>query len=320
MLEERMVGRLCLADQQEEHLRRWLDCFTLMQEDSWPCVFLGGHVKNQISHNGQGWRRQYVLWSSKSWRSQLGPGKSDQGPQQNGGKTQKCKKYLCWRLNSTICQDPTKMQNRFAGLDSSEQSSAPQGYDGRGSGGRFGRGGAYTGTAVKQIQRCTSVKHLRLVHTYTLEHTGRNSRGGSSEQERSADRRGNGRAEAAQSVCRDQSFHQCCCWGFFYLASDSRCETSWVPSQLGLSQLWDPTHLFRSWSAPLSNNLSSSVLNALRWITSCLCREKTRHQEVQAWWPRKRFENYDSFTDCSLMEWWTVICDPSKSLSTEKPC
>merc|ERR1719454_1319933 len=70
-------------------------------------------------------------------------------------------------------EDPTKMQNRFAGLDSSEQSSAPQGYDGRGSGGRFGRGGAYTG---------------------------RNSRGGSSEQERSADRRGNGRAEAAQSV------------------------------------------------------------------------------------------------------------------------
>merc|ERR1719458_2494100 len=47
------------------------------------------------------------------------------------------------------------------------------GYDGRGSGGRFGRGGAYTG---------------------------RNSRGGSSEQERSADRRGAGRAEAAQSV------------------------------------------------------------------------------------------------------------------------
>merc|ERR1712088_891470 len=70
-------------------------------------------------------------------------------------------------------EDSTKMQNRFAGLDSSEQSSAPQGYDGRGSGGRFGRGGAYTG---------------------------RNSRGGSSEQERSADRRGNGRAEAAQSV------------------------------------------------------------------------------------------------------------------------
>ena len=40
---------------------------------------------------------------------------------------------------------------------------------------RFGRGGAYTG---------------------------RNSRGGSSEQERSADRRGAGRAEAAQSVCK----------------------------------------------------------------------------------------------------------------------
>ena len=170
MLEERMVGRLCLADQQEEHLRRWLDYFTLMQEDSWPCVFLGGHVKNQISHNGQGWRRQYVLWSSKSWRSQLGPGKSDQGPQQNGGKTQKCKKYLCWRWNSTICQDPTKMQNRFAGLDSSEQSSAPQGYDGRGSGGRFGRGGAYTGTTVKQMQRYISVIHLDL-YTYTLEHT-----------------------------------------------------------------------------------------------------------------------------------------------------
>merc|ERR1719370_1100450 len=70
-------------------------------------------------------------------------------------------------------EDSTKMQNRFAGLDSSDQSSAPQGYDGRGSGGRFGRGGAYTG---------------------------RNSRGGSSEQERSADRRGAGRAEAAQSV------------------------------------------------------------------------------------------------------------------------
>ena len=167
MLEERMVGRLCLADQQEEHLRRWLDYFTLMQEDSWPCVFLGGHVKNQISYHGQGWRRQYVLWSSKSWRSQLGPGKSDQGPQQNGSKTQKCKKYLCWRWNSTICQDPTKIQKRIAGLVSSEQSSAPQGYDGRGSGGRFGRGGAYTGTTVKQIQRHTSVIHLDL---YTLEH------------------------------------------------------------------------------------------------------------------------------------------------------
>ena len=59
------------------------------------------------------------------------------------------------------------MQNRFAGLDSSEQSSAPQGYDGRGSGGRFGRGGAYTGTTVKQIQRYTSAIHLDL---YTLEH------------------------------------------------------------------------------------------------------------------------------------------------------
>ena len=59
------------------------------------------------------------------------------------------------------------MQNRFAGLDSSEQSSAPQGYDGRGSGGRFGRGGAYTGTTVKEIQRYTSVIHLDL---YTLEH------------------------------------------------------------------------------------------------------------------------------------------------------
>jgi len=71
-------------------------------------------------------------------------------------------------------EDSTKMQNRFAGLDSSDQAGpAPQGYDGRGSGGRFGRGGAYTG---------------------------RNSRGGSSEQERSADRRGAGRAEAAQSV------------------------------------------------------------------------------------------------------------------------
>jgi len=69
-------------------------------------------------------------------------------------------------------EDSTKMQNRFAQLESSE-SSAPQGYDGRGSGGRFGRGGGYTG---------------------------RNSRGGSSEQERSADRRGAGRAEAAQSV------------------------------------------------------------------------------------------------------------------------
>ena len=33
------------------------------------------------------------------------------------------------------------MQNRFAQLESSDQSSAPQGYDGRGSGGRFGRGG-----------------------------------------------------------------------------------------------------------------------------------------------------------------------------------
>merc|ERR1719319_978142 len=52
--------------------------------------------------------------------------------------------------------------NRFAGLDS--DSSQPQGYDGRGSGGRSGRGGAYTG---------------------------RGSRGGSSEQsqERSMDRR-----------------------------------------------------------------------------------------------------------------------------------
>ena len=37
-------------------------------------------------------------------------------------------------------EDSTKMQNRFAQLESSE-SSAPQGYDGRGSGGRFGRGG-----------------------------------------------------------------------------------------------------------------------------------------------------------------------------------
>ena len=102
----------------------------------------------------------------------------------------------------------------------------------------------YNSKANTKVYQCLNT--FRLVHTCTLEHTGRNSRGGSSEQERSADRRGNGRAEAAQSVCRDQSFHQCCCWGFFYLASDSRCETSWVPSQLGLSQLWDPTHLFRS--------------------------------------------------------------------------
>ena len=69
----------------------------------------------------------------------------------------------------------------------------------------------YNSKANTKVYQCLNT--FRLVHTYTLEHTGRNSRGGSSEQERSADRRGNGRAEAAQSVCRDQSFHQCC---FFF--------------------------------------------------------------------------------------------------------
>ena len=138
------------------------------------------------------------------------------------------------------------MQNRFAGLDSSEQSSAPQGYDGRGSGGRFGRGGAYTGTTVKQIQRCTSVIHLDL---YTLEHLNTQaatleedpvSRRGAPTEEETAERRRRSR------FVEISLFINVAAEAFFYLASDSRCETSWVPSQLGLSQLWDPTHLFRS--------------------------------------------------------------------------
>ena len=136
------------------------------------------------------------------------------------------------------------MQNRFAGLDSSDQSgSAPQGYDGRGSGGRwlrrsenarwkyfqpssflrFGRGGAYTG---------------------------RNSRGGSSEQERSADRRGAGRAEAAQSVCKSSLMLIFChqiltlLWIWSHFVFTCRCGISWA-SQRGRNLSWVPTPLFR---------------------------------------------------------------------------
>lgn len=82
-------------------------------------------------------------------------------------------------------EDPTKVQNRFMGLDSTDPS-APQGYDGRGSGGRFGRSGPGA-------------------------YGGRNSRGGSIEQDRNNDRRGvEDKAKAQQTVrdfmtCRSQS-------------------------------------------------------------------------------------------------------------------
>jgi len=77
-------------------------------------------------------------------------------------------------------EDTAKMQNRFAGLDASDQAPTPQGYDGRGSGGRFAPrsgGGGYGG---------------------------RNSRGGSIEQDRNNDRRGGGAdREKAQQTVRD---------------------------------------------------------------------------------------------------------------------
>jgi len=74
-------------------------------------------------------------------------------------------------------EDSTKVQNRFMGLDGGDQS-APQGYDGRGSGGRFGRSGPGA-------------------------YGGRNSRGGSIEQDRINDRRTVDDKSKAQQTVRD---------------------------------------------------------------------------------------------------------------------
>ena len=72
-------------------------------------------------------------------------------------------------------EDSTKMQNRFAQLESSE-SSAPQGYDGRGSGGRFGRGGGLhlifqmqMQYSLEDVNKTCQIKHDQVTLAGTLE-------------------------------------------------------------------------------------------------------------------------------------------------------
>ena len=68
------------------------------------------------------------------------------------------------------------MQNRFAQLESSDQSSAPQGYDGRGSGGRFGRGGGLhlifqmqMQYSLEDVNKTCQIKHDQVTLAGTLE-------------------------------------------------------------------------------------------------------------------------------------------------------
>ena len=66
------------------------------------------------------------------------------------------------------------MQNRFAQLESSDQSSAPQGYDGRGSGGRFGRGGGLhlilqMQYFLEDVNKTWEIKHDQVTLAGTLE-------------------------------------------------------------------------------------------------------------------------------------------------------